>query len=296
MVKKVLVTGGNRGLGYEACRKLLEIPDMHVILGSRDQKRGEEAIKTLSLPGNEGRLELLLIDCGDIESIKNAASSYSAKHGMKNSLYCLVNNGGLSTRSPGKDVWRVNAGGPLFITDAFLPFMVEDGRVVNVGSVSGVLFFKNLSEQYQKIILEGTREELDKLYNFVMETEDMSLFEKEGLGDWVKEGANYYSLAKLLVCAHAATMARLFSKMKFNAIEPGVVETDMTKPMLDRMGQQHPFEHMGYPTVPVEQGVKGYMHLIVGEVGSGAFYSCDCKRSHFGILRTPFVDPAYEGP
>lgn len=293
MVKKVLVTGGNRGLGFAVCQKLLKIPDMHVILGSRDQGNGEEAIKAL-LPGNEGRLELLVIDCGDQESIKKAAATYYTNHGP-NSLYCLVNNGGLSSRSPGKEIWTVNLGGPLFVTDAFLPFMVEDGRVVNVSSVAGVFFFKNLSEKYQKIIQEGTREELDKLYNFVLETEDMSLFENEGLGDWIKD-VNYYSLSKLLVNAHVAIMARQFPKMKCNSIEPGVVLTDMTKPMLERMGKEHPFEHLGYLTVPVEEGVKGYMHLIVGEVGSGHFYSCDCKRSHVGILRKPFVDPEYEGP
>eukprot|EP00961_Rhodomonas_salina_P131983 1777060-Rhodomonas_salina.2 len=110
MVRKVLVTGANKGLGFEVCKKLLEIPDMYVIVGSRDQGRGEEALKALAeLPGSEGRLELTLIDVGDQDSIKKAADAYGAKHGP-NSLYCLVNNAGLSSRSPGKEVWAVNAG------------------------------------------------------------------------------------------------------------------------------------------------------------------------------------------
>lgn len=295
MVRKVLVTGANKGLGFEVCKKLLEIPDMYVIVGSRDQGRGEEALKALAeLPGSEGRLELTLIDVGDQDSIKKAADAYGAKHGP-NSLYCLVNNAGLSSRSPGKEVWAVNAGGPIFCTDAFLPYMVEDGRVLNVSSVAALMFWKNLSEEVQQKHTSGTREDLDKIYNFVLNTDDMSLFEKEGLGDWSKEG-NYYSLSKSLLNMHAALLAKQYPKMKCNAVEPGVVETDMTKPMFERMGNRNPFGGFGYNTVQTDEGVKCYLNAIIGDVGSGHLYSCDSKRTHFGTLRKPFVDPEYDGP
>ena len=100
---------------------------------------------------------------------------------------------------------------------------------------------------------------------------------------------NAYSLSKLALCAHSALLARLHPRRRCLAIEPGVVETNMTKPMIGRMGREV-FEEWGGVT-QVDAAVKVYLHAILSEdVVSGSLYSSDCKRSHFGKVRRPGVD------
>ena len=76
------------------------------------------------------------IDVGDPASIQSAAQAFGDKYGKKNSMYCLVNNAGIGSKFPYKEVWKVCAIGIMLVTDAFLPYLEEKGRVVNVGSCS----------------------------------------------------------------------------------------------------------------------------------------------------------------
>ena len=47
-MKKILVTGGNKGIGLAIVKRLLkEFPDTYLLLGSRDVQRGEAAVKQL---------------------------------------------------------------------------------------------------------------------------------------------------------------------------------------------------------------------------------------------------------
>ena len=48
--KIALVTGGNRGIGFETCRQLAQL-DMRVILSARDIDKGNKAAKQLSDSG-----------------------------------------------------------------------------------------------------------------------------------------------------------------------------------------------------------------------------------------------------
>ena len=47
-MKKILVTGGNKGIGLAIVKLLLrDFPDTFLLLGSRDVSRGEAAVKQL---------------------------------------------------------------------------------------------------------------------------------------------------------------------------------------------------------------------------------------------------------
>ena len=51
-MKRILITGANKGIGLATVRKLLEsFGDTYVLLGSRDLTRGKEALENL-LNGN----------------------------------------------------------------------------------------------------------------------------------------------------------------------------------------------------------------------------------------------------
>ena len=72
------MTGGNKGIGYALCKKLLEDhPEVHVILGSRNQARGEAAVQSLqsSMKGASGRVNMVIIDICSDDCVQNALES-----------------------------------------------------------------------------------------------------------------------------------------------------------------------------------------------------------------------------
>jgi len=76
-VRRVLVTGANKGIGRAICAKLLsEYDDTFVLLGSRSSARGDaarEAILAENTKLNPDRIEVLELDVTSDESVSDAA-------------------------------------------------------------------------------------------------------------------------------------------------------------------------------------------------------------------------------
>src|SRR5919206_3747952 len=84
-----LVTGGNRGIGLEVCRQLAGL-GYNVVLGSRDQSKGERAARQIDPGGKSVRAYQL--DVTDLPSIQRAQSRIRDELGR---LDVLVNNAGI---------------------------------------------------------------------------------------------------------------------------------------------------------------------------------------------------------
>jgi NAD(P)-dependent dehydrogenase (short-subunit alcohol dehydrogenase family) len=140
-----LVTGANKGIGLEIARQLAQ-ERVSVIIGARDQRRGEEAVNDLVATGliaHSVRLDVI-----DAESIAHAAERIAADHGK---LDILVNNAGIfdfADGPPGKAaidavrrVMETNFLGALAVTQAMLPLLRKSGsgRIVNISSSLGSL-------------------------------------------------------------------------------------------------------------------------------------------------------------
>lgn len=65
-----IVTGSNSGLGFEACRQLLQLGLAHLILAVRSQARGDAAAKTLRSEFSEATLSVWLLEMESYESIQ----------------------------------------------------------------------------------------------------------------------------------------------------------------------------------------------------------------------------------
>ena len=87
----VLITGGNTGVGLEVARKLLREhgETFHVIIGSRNLSKGENAIQGLRDEGFEG-VEAVQLDVTSEESVAAAAKAIETRHGRLDVLHVNV--------------------------------------------------------------------------------------------------------------------------------------------------------------------------------------------------------------
>ena len=129
--RRVLVTGGNRGIGLAVVRMLAGL-GMDVFLGSRDIDAGAAAARGLDLPG----ITPVRIDVADPASVAEARDAL-----VPEGVDVLVNNAAINPRGTPtseqvEQAWQTNALGTWRVTQAFLPSMRDRGwgRIVNVST------------------------------------------------------------------------------------------------------------------------------------------------------------------
>lgn len=138
MMKKVLVTGANKGIGFEIARHLGK-SGWQVIMGARSQERAEAAIRQLKAEGIE-TAGWQHVDLSDNESLEVSAAEIGRKHP---DLSLLINNAGIpgdmevmSYEADLADVTQtvqVNYIGTFCLTKALLPLLTKNkGRIVNI--------------------------------------------------------------------------------------------------------------------------------------------------------------------
>src|SRR5690349_9545076 len=87
-VRTALVTGANRGIGFEVCRQLA-CARFVVLLSARDLRKAKAAAESLS---GADRVEPLLLDVADESSIIKAAAEVANRY---HHLDVLINNAGI---------------------------------------------------------------------------------------------------------------------------------------------------------------------------------------------------------
>lgn len=143
MKKIALVTGANRGIGFEVCRQLAR-KGMRVILSARDNAKGSAAVDGLKADGLD--VSFLQMDVTDPNSIKAAKNKFLAENSV---LDILINNAGGNFDygvSPLKsqmqfvnETLNLNLLSAWQVTQEFLPMILKSssGRIVNVSSGAG---------------------------------------------------------------------------------------------------------------------------------------------------------------
>jgi NAD(P)-dependent dehydrogenase (short-subunit alcohol dehydrogenase family) len=148
-IKKVaVVTGGNRGLGFEASRQLAKL-QYQVVLTSRDEAKGKAAAEKLQAEGLDVTFHPL--DVTSDESSQKLAEFISQQFGK---LDVLVNNAGIYVDEEVgnnsvfdvkidtvQQTMETNLYGVLRVSQALIPLMKKQnyGRIVNVSSGMGQL-------------------------------------------------------------------------------------------------------------------------------------------------------------
>ncbi len=140
-----LITGANRGMGYETCRQLAR-QGLTVILTSRDRQNGVLAVEQLQQEGYD--VAFYQLDVTDPESVDEVRNWVENEYGR---LDVLVNNAGVYpdegvsvfaiSLDTLRDTFSVNTFGPFMMCQAFVPMMMANdyGRIVNVSSGYGAI-------------------------------------------------------------------------------------------------------------------------------------------------------------
>jgi NAD(P)-dependent dehydrogenase (short-subunit alcohol dehydrogenase family) len=140
-----LVTGANKGIGFEVARQLGE-RGFHVFLTARDPSRGKVAAAKLAKSG--ASVTFLKLDVSDPRSVKLMSSALGRKIDR---LDVLVNNAAILensdvsvlevTAGEVERTWRTNTLGALLVAQALAPLLRRSkrGAVINVSSGWGAL-------------------------------------------------------------------------------------------------------------------------------------------------------------
>jgi len=279
-VRRVLVTGANKGIGLQICRKIVQtVPDATILLGSRSATRGEKALADVlaSEPSAAGRVELVEIDVADDASVEAAAAAVTAMFPEEaHPLYAICNNAGVGFGRSIKETCNVNFYGTKRVSEAFLPLLhPTNGRICNIASASGPNFVRGL---------DGAGKQLFTSRDTTWEQLDAEISRSAALTDY--EGIAY-GLSKAAVNSWTMQFAAAHPNLKINSCSPGYILTDLTA----GMGASKRPEESNCHVAP--------LFLLFGdvpnpEVNQGRYYGSDAVRSPIDVYRGP-GDPPYVG-
>ncbi|MBO3085933.1 SDR family NAD(P)-dependent oxidoreductase [Cellulomonas fengjieae] len=183
-----LITGANKGIGFETARQLLDLGH-DVYIGARDTERGKKAAAELGA-------RFVQLDVTDDVSVARALTEIDAAEGR---LDVLVHNAGvLESVLDGPSALRAfdtNAVGIVRVTEAALPLLRRSAHpnVVTISSSAGSFWAVNNPE----------RPEFGLPFPL-------------------------YSASKAAATMLTVQYAKAHPGIRFNAVEPGTTATDMT--------------------------------------------------------------------
>jgi NAD(P)-dependent dehydrogenase (short-subunit alcohol dehydrogenase family) len=186
-----LITGANKGLGYETARRLLEAGHT-VWMGSRDTERGQRAADALG-----GRF--VQLDVTNDASVANAVETITAAGGLD----VLINNAGITgsrnevanlTGSDALEVYNTNVVSVVRTTHAFLDVLRQSTAPTIVNVTSGLGSFDAVHNP-------------DRIESHVV--------------------APLYNSSKSAVTMLTVQYAKAFPEIRINAADPGYTATDL---------------------------------------------------------------------
>ncbi|OOM77637.1 SDR family NAD(P)-dependent oxidoreductase [Clostridium sp. BL-8] len=166
MSKKVFITGANKGIGKQIAHEMGK-SGWTVLIGSRDEKRGLEAVNELLSEGIKATY--INIDLQNQETIIEAVNTIKSQH---SDLDILINNAAIpgDMRKPGyeftldelRSVMETNVFGPFELTKQLLPTLEKNnGRIVNITIPIGMTpYFNPFSYKSSKASLNAMTQTL----------------------------------------------------------------------------------------------------------------------------------------
>ncbi|CAM6091824.1 unnamed protein product [Calypogeia fissa] len=258
-----VVTGANKGIGYEIVRQLAE-KGVTVVLTARGQSRGQAAVDALKAQGLES-IWFHQLDVTSPESVQTLATWLKNTFGGTD---ILVNNAGVNCGNAlgnalnydnAKVIVETNYYGVKNVTEGLLRASPAGARIVNVGARMGL--YDRLRSQNLKNVFKDedkyTKELIDTLATKYLQDVKMGQTDEEG---WIASNpvlAPMYSESKIFMNAYAIAVSKSLSRSQpeqhqilASSFCPGITQTDM----LDISFKQGFEVPKGYPMKNVADG------------------------------------------
>ncbi|XP_047314943.1 (+)-neomenthol dehydrogenase-like isoform X2 [Impatiens glandulifera] len=229
-----IVTGGNKGLGFEVCKQLAAT-GITVVLTARNEKRGLEALVKLKESASDDVTNIIFhrLDVADPSTIAPLVDFVEAKFGKLDILpgWTYGKPGELidSQYEIAEECLQVNYFGTKKMIEAFVPLLQlsDSPRILNVSSGAGSLQY--LPNEWAKGVLNDvdnlTEERIDEVVKeFLKDCKDGTNLETKG---WPKILTSYI-VSKAALNAYTRVVAKKFPVILVNCACPGYVKTDMT--------------------------------------------------------------------
>ena len=159
-MKRVLITGGNSGIGYQVAKQLAE-KGWSVTLFCRRKEAAEQACEEIRQQTGNRHVDYILVDLSDMKSVRKAVEQYIQKEDF---LDVLINNAADFDLSVKKPILTKDGLEKQFATNVVAPFLLsillkglleksESGRIINISSQGLILYpfmkldFENLAGQ-----------------------------------------------------------------------------------------------------------------------------------------------------
>lgn len=250
--KYAVVTGANKGIGFEICRKLAS-NGIVVVLTARDEKKGLEAVEKLREFGLSDHVVFHQLDVADPASIASFADFIKTKYGKLDILVnnagiagCIIDGDALAASGLGKEGvnvdWskivtdtyelaeeclKTNYYGAKGMIEALLPILQlsNSPRIVNVSSSMGHL--EKIPNVWAKEVLGNaeslTEERVDEVLNEYLKDFKEDSLETKG---WPRYSSPYI-ISKAAMNAYTRIVAEKYPSFRVNCVCPGYVKTDI---------------------------------------------------------------------
>ena len=272
--KRILVTGGNSGIGRALSRQLAVEEGCEVLLGARDSSRGEEAVASIRAElsgGAVGSVSLVVVDVAEDGSVIDAVTDFDEP------VFALVNNAGTGLAhgvSP-EQVVETNLYGPKRMVERLLGAGLIAERIVNVGSGSGPSYVQRCPPLVQPALCR-TPPDSPAIEALLAPAADGH----SGLGSAADTNGGY-GISKALLSLYTMLLAREHPQLLVSCCSPGWIRTRMVG-------------HDG-PSKGPEEGTQAIRHCLFGPLeASGWYYGSDGLRSPYHFMRNP-GEPEWDG-